>query len=288
MKKPLTIPEKSAELTIPRDRWNRPLIQPEGGGKAIPYRRVTTFIDVLDDKSNLAKWQQRNVAYGMSLDSTLVERMKALGVMPTKADPEAEKEWKREAQLVVNDADKEARSTRSADLGTALHGLTERMDLGQSVGFVPPNLQKHLDNYAAATEGIQMEHVEKFVVQDDLQVGGTPDRVGWVDGQLTIIDTKTGNIEYGAGKIAMQLAIYAHSKFYNPATFERTSLGPVRQDKGLIVELNAWTGECELHWIDLELAWITATSITPKVHEWRKHKAKKFLSPYGVSQGVPS
>ena len=36
---------------IPRDRWGRPLVIPPGGGKKrVAYRRVTTFVGVLEDR----------------------------------------------------------------------------------------------------------------------------------------------------------------------------------------------------------------------------------------------
>ena len=54
------------KLEIPRDHFGRPLVIPPGGGKPVPYRRCTTFIDVLADRFNLELWKQRQVAVGLS------------------------------------------------------------------------------------------------------------------------------------------------------------------------------------------------------------------------------
>ena len=50
----------------PRDGWGRPLIVPEGGGKAKPSTRVSTLSKALSDSTGLTKWKMRMVLRGAS------------------------------------------------------------------------------------------------------------------------------------------------------------------------------------------------------------------------------
>ena len=49
---------------VPRDRYDRPLIHVPGIDKLVPYTRCTTYVDCIEDKSNLAKHGKRMVAVG--------------------------------------------------------------------------------------------------------------------------------------------------------------------------------------------------------------------------------
>ena len=61
--------EKYPNAPQPRDRWDRPWVfSPDATAetKARGYRRTTTYIDVLDDKSSLTTWGKRVVLAGVS------------------------------------------------------------------------------------------------------------------------------------------------------------------------------------------------------------------------------
>jgi hypothetical protein len=85
--------------------------------------------------------------------------------------------------------------------------------------------------------------VERFTVLDDLKIGGTHDRTVRYQGRQYISDLMTGSIEYGALKIAMQLAVYSRSVLYDHRTFERTPLD-VDQERALVIHLPAGPGRC--------------------------------------------
>jgi hypothetical protein len=70
-----------------------------------------------------------------------------------------------------------------------------------------------------------------------------------------ITDLKTGSVEYGGLKMAMQLAIYAHSKLYDKETGALTPLENINLKWGIIMHLPAGEGECTLYWADLTLGW---------------------------------
>ena len=270
--------------TIPRDRWSRPLVIPPSGGKPIAYTRATTYVSCLEDTYALGKWQMRMVARGLSIREDLLLRVNSLGPQPDKDDP-AFTGWKDDMDRLADQAVEAAKASAPANIGTALHGLTERIDRGQQVEDVPREYRRHLENYREATASFTAVEIERFMVNDDLQVGGTPDRVLKIDGSndLYIGDIKSGSIEYGMGKIAMQLAMYAHSHLYHPATGERTPLPNLNVRRGLVIALDAKTGECELRWVDIGQGW-NAIQLCTQVRAWRtKHNLSYPYQPTTIA-----
>ena len=112
-----------------RDRWDRPLIVPAGGGKAIGYTRASGAAKVIEDTFGLDMWARRNVAYGLALDASLVARVLAVGGNPSTWDDASKKEIAR----VVEDAAAVAQAHKAANIGTAVHRLTERADGSRTV-----------------------------------------------------------------------------------------------------------------------------------------------------------
>lgn len=257
-----------------RDRFERPMIIPVGGGKPVPYTRCTTYVGCLEDTYNLSLWQKQMVAVGLALRSDLLLRAASLGTPPPKdADAQVIKAWKKRMNEVTDAATEAAQASASARVGTSLHAICEAIDRGQDVGPIPEQYRQHIENYQTATEQFTAVHIEQFTVNDDLQVGGTPDRVLTVPGsdRLVIGDIKTGTVDYGTGKMAMQLSVYAHSQLYDPMTGDRTPLGDVDLDHGIIIALDAFTGECRLIDIDLSAGW-QAVQLAGQVRAWRKRK----------------
>lgn len=244
---------------IPRDKKDRPLVVPPGAQRAIPYTRATTFIDVLEDTYQITQYRRRMVAVGMSLRPDLVLRAASLGLPPSKLlnDGADYKEWKDDMNKVCDWAAEAAQAEAKSIIGTSLHKLTDRLDRGEDVGQVPEPYLEHLQAYQAATAQFTAVHIERFLVNDELKVGGTADRILQIDGhpKLVVADTKTGNVEFGLGKICMQIAMYAHSVMYNHETGQRAPIGDVDLDRGLVIALNAETGRCELLWVDIRAGW---------------------------------
>lgn len=251
---------------VPRDRWDRPQILPPGGSKLVPYRRWTKFIDVLDDRYNLEKWMQRQVADGLARRNDLL--MKA-------ASANGGKELLDEVCEAASEA---AGSSAASTIGSAVHKITEQIDRGEDP-VILPNAQADVDAYREETKRLEVKHIEVFVVHDELQVGGTFDRIVELDGVRYVADIKTGRIDYGASKIAMQLAGYARSQLYHPKSFERASLN-VDTSRGLVIHLPAGSGECSLHWGDLDAGW-QGVEIAHQVWQWRKRKGLLDATPSG-------
>ncbi|MFE5971377.1 hypothetical protein ACFQ64_04345 [Streptomyces sp. NPDC056460] len=177
--------------------------------------------------------------------------------------------------------------------GTHLHTLSEYADRGDPLPFsTTVNDQLDMAAYMGATVVFDVKAVEKFVVVPELGTGGTFDRLleysgPGPDGEPVeghfIGDLKTGSIEYGALKMATQLAVYAHGELYDfsrfpvdttnkkafaawkkrlvPADEAAAAYNPLPQVSrkwGVIISLPAGSAECTLHWVDLEIGWAAA------------------------------
>lgn len=275
---------------IPRDTWGRPLVIPLAGGKARAVTRFTTFSGAMEDTLNLGRWQQRMVALGLALRPDLLLRVSSLGEQPPKlvigpdgvtfvVNPHYAV-WRKEMDLVTEAALEAAKAHAKATVGTALHALMERMDNQQDTGVVPVDYLAHLGAYAEVTDGWEYLAIERFMVCDPLEAGGTPDRIARVPGlaRPVIADIKTGDLTYGLGKIAIQLALAAHSVYYNHVTGEREDPPPdLDQELGLVIEVDATTGLAQVHQVDLVAGWEGA-QLAAKVRGWRARRG--LLKPW--------
>ena len=261
----ITIPKKPD-----RDSKKRPLIYPpdyvltgdrETDQKAKkPYTRCTVFIDSIDDDWNLRQYDVRQTIRGLVVDDSLYLKGSGLGPMPDKIEArDAYLHWRDEMNGVGWDAKRAAKSDQKANIGDALHLFTERLDRGLQVkpNEVPVKYHGHLTNYMHATRELTVVELERFMVCDELKVGGTPDRLLGVKSrdQIVIGDVKTGNIDFNPEKIGRQLAVYSRSQIYDDATGRRSMPWPIDQDWGLIIHLDAYSGLVTLKWIDLNEAW---------------------------------
>lgn len=262
---------------IPRDRWGRPMVVPPNGKKRVAYRRTTTFVGCLEDTYNLMAWKNRQVAYGMGQRKDLVLAAAA-----------AERDDKRKLNEIAEKATEHAMASASATTGTALHALTERIDRGQPLGYVPTEYQADIDAYRKATEGIEWQGIESFRVYDNWQVAGTADRIGYLHGRLRIFDIKTGSIDY-PHKMAMQLAMYAHSVPYSIEK-DRRETDPDQVDlaNGVIIHLPAGEGRCDLYEINISKGW-AACLLAKKVWDWRNTKElTRLIDPTTPPPPVPT
>ena len=264
----------------PRDRWGRPLVIPPGGtqkSKRVAYMRATTLAGTLEDTYNLSRWQQRMVAEGLSAREDLL-----LAAAAHRGDKER-------LNAICEQAIEAAKGTAAATTGTALHALTDAHDRGElDLSTVPGTHRKDVEAFARATEPLGVVGIEVFGVLDPYEVAGTADRVYEYpkgSGKLFIGDTKTGSVDWGAGKIAMQLALYAHMTRYDLDTDQRDPHAlDVSRDLGIVVHLPAGTGQAELLWVDIKRGW-DATKLARQVREWRK--LNKWLLPFDVSESDP-
>jgi hypothetical protein len=257
---------------IERDGFQRPLVFPPGGSKPVAYTRCTRFIDCLEDKYTLQLWEKRLVAIGLADRKDLL-----LSVAAHRDDKEKLNE-------ICKAAKEAAKGNAAATTGTALHALVEQMDRGLEIGTVPTEYMADLAAYQVATQKMTATYIEQFCVHDELKVGGTPDRVLKYEGKTYIADIKTGNVDYGVAKMAMQFALYARSKAYNTETWRRTSLGDVDLEQAILIHLPAGQGRCELSWVDIAKGWADIQlAINVRDHR-RADRAKNYLTSLTVER----
>lgn len=275
---------------VKRDRYGKPLIIPPGGkpgGKLVAYNRASSFGDALDDRYFLEKYLQRMAVKGLASRPDLYL---AATVTPL--------ENKSKLNQLVEAAITAAGGGVKASIGTSLHSLTEAMDRGEDLPVVPAEYRDDLAAYEAATSVFEHVSIERFLVCDALQVAGTPDRVtknvvplNFDDGfslvpALRIGDLKTGSSNGFLGQHCVQLAIYAHSDYYDPGTGERTPIEGVDQNWGVIFHAPAGEGRCDLYAVDLQAGW-EAALLAADVRAYRKRKGLAVrVAPIQAAPGL--
>ena len=202
-------------VDCPRDRWKRPTLDDPITGQRTTYQRVTTLAGMIDDTYSLTNWKMRQVAKGVAWRDDL--RIAAATTDDSTRDGKAALDEICEKAL---DA---AGGGAGAAMGTAFHRVTQIADAYPDVpveSYCPPELRQELSAYVALikTHGLILrpEYQERTGICPDAGVAGT-----WDDlvlggpacdcGRFHVGDKKSGQheFEYGQGKIAAQLAMYA-------------------------------------------------------------------------------
>jgi hypothetical protein len=269
-----------APATVLRDGKDRPYVVPPEGGKRKAYARTTTFVGCLEDQYTVHLWQQRMTAIGLADRPDLL-----LSVAACRDDRNA-------LNRIVEQAREAAKANTGAITGTALHALCEQYDLGYEPR-IPAAYQADIAAYRAATRMFEMVAIEQFCVLDKWGgVAGTPDRVIRFLDQYYIGDIKTGTIEFGMLKFAMQFAVYAHSKPYDwrrtpgegvevtedfSAGLRGEWPGPVDLSRALLIHLPQGEGRCDVYWVNISEGW-EAVKVAAAVRAWRNRK--DFLTPF--------
>lgn len=253
------------EDLIPFDQYGRYLIVPEGGKKPVPHTRVTTFASTLDDRYGLEKWGLRMSALGFVARQDLYARLAS-----TRPDDKAA------LDKLCTEAKEAAAASAGANMGTALHAMCERVDLGEDITFPPPfdaDVKAYRQTLEAAGIVIIPEMVERYVVLPELQLGGKLDRILGFGSRPMIADLKTGaDLSYSWGSIAVQLACYANAPtLYNAKAQKHEPMPDVDKDTALVIHLPAGKATCTLHFVDIKAGW-EAAQHAAWVRQWRKRK----------------
>lgn len=256
-----------------RGAQGRPLVADPVSGEQLAYERPSHF-DVITDESGLVDWKMRSVVAGLAQSANLLEQAARL-------DP---KKDARALTRIAYEALRASGGSAGADRGTFLHLLTETNDWGDPIECVD---QEALDDLAAyratmTDHGITVVPgmIEVRAVNDVVRAAGTIDRIVHVPGLGTVIgDLKCGQtLTYSARKYAIQLAIYANSVLYDPATGKRSPMPDgLRTDVGVIMFLPAGQRRCEIHEVDLRPAWEMA-QLCAEIYAHRNTDARPLLS----------
>ena len=247
----------------PKDRWGRYLIEVNGEKKS--FSRVTTIAKSLDDEGALTAWKGRMTATG------LVQRPDLLAAASTVLEDRSA------LDRIVQQSIEAAGASSKANIGTALHQVTQQLDLGHKPAILP-GLQGDVDAYIAGidTHGIIMDpkFIEVVLVNEKFGYAGTVDRIARLRSRRRrqIFDLKTGNIEYAINSIAVQMAMYANAQYvYDWRTKEKQEMPDLDKTRGVIIHLPAGQSKLELYEVDLVAGW-EAAQLAIQVREWRKRK----------------
>jgi hypothetical protein len=254
------------ETLIRRNHQGRPYIRPvdENGNVLeldnVTYTRVTTFIDKIDDHTNIHNWEMREMLAFLATPSGEVFLLEAASYNP-KSDG-YKGQMRDLCERILERSGAKDRATK----GTAVHAITERDDQGMDVSSIPTRYSPHLSAYREFVRHFEMMEIERFVVNDRYRTGGTPDRIvrykpcKMCGAELYIEDLKTGRVDnYTELTISMQLALYAHSKLYDIATGARIEMPPICLHKGIVVHLPAHSqdplNEGGVKWVNIARGW---------------------------------
>jgi hypothetical protein len=247
--------EAPGALPVKRDRWGRYLLPHPETGKEQAWTRVTTLARTLSDTFGLEAWGNRMVAKGLALRADLVASAAAADVDTDKGTLDG----------IVKQAKEAAGSSKGANLGTALHTFTERLDRGEPLSSLaaPAPLDADLAAYAAALKaaGLAVEPggIERIVVLPELGVAGTLDRIVRLrKGGRAIKDLKTAkDVSYSWLEIAIQEACYARAPYiWDPlaGAYERMP-ADVDKDRGLVLHLPVGKAHAQIYGVNLIEGW---------------------------------
>lgn len=289
----LSLDELPAAIDMTRrDQWGRYMIL-DPLGNCSGYTRVTTVAGTLDSGGGLAPWKSTMTAVGLMLRKGLRAQWEAL-VAEFDGDPWYHSEASKAAcKKLVEECAKVGGATDRAEVGTSLHTLTALVDTGKltTADHLSDETQRDLAAYveglAKAGVVIDPQLVELTIVLDEYRVAGTFDRIVTVPGfdKPLIADLKTGaDLSYSWHSIAVQLAAYAHadSIYVQGAKADgsqdvRLPMPEVDQRHGLIMWLNAGTGQLELHIVDIEAGW-EAFKLSLAARSWRGTKGERIAT----------
>lgn len=291
---------------IQRDRWKRPLIVPKAGGPPIAYTRASTLGKAIEDNFHLHKWEMRAVALGMSRREDLVALASAI--------PENEGEHRGPLDDIAKEAKTAGGGDKGANIGTALHKLSERRDAGEDLTYLRSIFLEAMDAYSQQMGPFKVLAAETFVACDEVQTAGTFDRVVQLrynlqfnqnlDGQIVshiipagtvlILDLKTGKYDsakYWGATYSVQQTVYAMGDPYTPKG--RRTWGDLlgegmrpSTDWALILHVPSDSPkDAGLHVVDLELGRALA-DLAIQVRNARKHKGLLTPGYIVMDQGV--
>lgn len=243
-------------MSVRREKGSeRPMITRPGKTKPEPYLRASEVHKLVEDKYGLNIWQQDRIGYVVATNESIRAEWAATDV-EAKGEPFWARKSLRERTIRAYTAGK-SWNRGAAVSGTKFHSVTDKHDTG-TLFELDDDFADDLSVYIHALEqaGITIVASEQFVVQDELGIAGTFDKLIYTD-LLTpdglpagnvIADLKTGKVKDKALEFGMQMAVYANSVYYDNGVRNEFV---VNNKWGMIIHLPLGSNQAELLWIDL-------------------------------------
>jgi hypothetical protein len=232
----------------------RPMILRPGKKKAEPYMRASEVAKLVQDTYGLNIWQQDRLAYVVATD----EHYRALWAA---TDPEEKGQafWDRKElreRTIRSYTAGKSYDRKAAAKGTRFHSITDKSDSGDLFDLdedYADDLAVYQNVLSAVGEVVASE---RFVVNDELGIGGTFDkliapRIPDPDGNdrfPVIADLKTGKVDKKELEFGMQMAVYANSVFYTDGERENFL---VNRKWAMIIHLPLGSNQATILWVDI-------------------------------------
>ena len=176
---------------------------------------------------------------------------------------------------------------KSAEDGTNVHDLTEKMAHGLPVGAVHPDYKPYVERYQRFLDRYQPEFLflEETVWNVTHGYAGSFDALAIIEGETIILDTKTTRSGVHA-EVALQLAAYKYAEHILTLPEPEPSLTEVAEPEPIEVELPKVSGaavvhlrpdESALHPIYVGEDVFEMFLTLMKVREWDQNLSKKVL-----------
>lgn len=251
-----------------------PLVSdPENPDKTLRYSRPSSYGKNLDDENALVNWRIWKAMEGVAASKSLAAQV--------AATPDEDKVAKKELREKALD---KGTANEAADMGTALHAMTARIENLQDMWEAPEQYQADLNAYMQALDefGLVSEMVEVHMVNDAFRAAGTADRIYRLTkplvapdgtiieaGELVLGDLKTGkSLDFSAPGYCIQTAIYATGELYDIHLEKRLPTPPINLNWALLVHLPVGKAKCEMVWCSIELG-IHGAELSRQIKEWQ-------------------
>lgn len=264
-----------------------PVITVDGKNKRLS--RPSSWGKILDDENALVNWKIDRACEGVAKDPALQARYSAI-------KPDDRAAYKELREIAIN----AGRGDQAADIGTALHAMSERWEDPEDDFEPPEQYASRLRQYSKVLDefGLVSEMIEYQVVSLKWGAAGTADRLyrnvrpivtpdGEVHppGTLFVGDLKTGKkLDFSLPGYCVQMAIYADGELYDVVNDEFLPTPEINKDWGLLVHLPAEGDECKLIWCDMGVG-AHGAELVRQVKEWRR--SWKNVAPFGAYDAVP-
>lgn len=272
------------------------LLHPETGEER-SWTRATTHAELPEDSYALTRWMLRQLLIGLHRRPDLLRLVESWAEEPGRDDLDA----------VITTAHEVAGNNARANLGTAVHGVLQRVDRAWNDAEaldrgsdewltragVPEWALPHARSYVAELRRNGLKPiptmVERRVINLDLGCAGTLDNLyEEADGAVVLGDKKTGRLDYPERKYAIQLAVYHGSSHLvgqdGGPPVDLRSLG-LRREYAVLVYVDPESSACSVYRVDMRRAQYGA-NLAAEVREWRRER--HFLLPYVAPGAVPA
>lgn len=249
---------------------------PDDPDKTLRYSRPSNYGKNLDDENALVNWRIWKAMEGVAASKSLAAQV--------SATPDEDKVAKKELREKALD---KGTANEAADMGTALHAMTARVEDPHDTWDPPQQYVADLDAYldALAEYGLVSEMVECHMVNDEFRAAGTADRIyrltkplatpdgNYLDvGTLVLGDLKTGkSLDLSAPGYCVQTALYATGQLYDIHLEKRLATPPIDQNWALLVHLPVGKARCTIVWCSIQIGLYGA---------WLSHEIKQWQSKW--------